>query len=183
MLETVRSRVHAWRRWRRARQVQATVAEAGYSAADLRELDQLRSNVAVELAAEVAAADPAQPTIDEVLAVWPAAGGVATTGACTCSDSSAPSRRCHRLPSRMAALRRRTARCAVTEPPCYLRPCVAPSFVRPTHRRFVTYLFADPSRTCADSGRLFVDFPSKRASLMKHTGTVFSGPSPSRCVV
>lgn len=73
MMQTVRRRVRAWLRSRRARQIHATLVEAGYSADDLREFVQLRASVAVELAAEVAPADPPQPTIDEVLAVWPAA--------------------------------------------------------------------------------------------------------------
>ena len=62
-----------WRRSRRAKHLHAALVQAGYTADDLRELVELRASVDGEPAADNAPADPAQPAVAEVLAVWPAA--------------------------------------------------------------------------------------------------------------
>jgi hypothetical protein len=60
----------AWRRQRCATQIYHALVQAGYTVEDLRELAQLRATVDLEPVAPVAAADPAQPTLSEILAVW-----------------------------------------------------------------------------------------------------------------
>ena len=70
MVQYIQSLVAAWRRQRCAKQIHHALAQAGYTADDLRELAQLRATVDLEPVAPVATADPAQPTLSEVLAVW-----------------------------------------------------------------------------------------------------------------
>ena len=70
MVQYVQGLVAAWRRHRRAKQIQQALVQVGYTADDLIQLAQLRATVERDAAGTVGLPDPAEPTLGEVLAVW-----------------------------------------------------------------------------------------------------------------
>ena len=74
MMQSVQSRVAAWRRRRRATQIQHVLAQAGYTADDLIALAQLRATVDLEPVAPMPPADPAHPSLSDVLGLWRSGG-------------------------------------------------------------------------------------------------------------
>ena len=70
IVQYVHSRVAAWLRRRRARQIHHALAQAGYTAEELIELAQLRATVDLEPATRIPPADPAHPSLSDVLAAW-----------------------------------------------------------------------------------------------------------------
>jgi hypothetical protein len=73
MFQYVHSRVRAWRRYRRAKQIQAALVQAGYTADDLIQIARLRAAVELEPDAEAPVLDPPHPGLGDVLAVWQSA--------------------------------------------------------------------------------------------------------------
>ena len=73
MIDHLQRFVLGWRRRRRARTIQYELAEAGYTADDLRRLARLREIVGpmlVEAPESRATDDPARPSLDDVLVDW-----------------------------------------------------------------------------------------------------------------
>ena len=70
LVESIGLLLQAWRRQRRATQIQHALVQAGYTPDDLIRLAQLRATVDLDVAATVAAADPATLALSDVLAVW-----------------------------------------------------------------------------------------------------------------
>jgi hypothetical protein len=68
MIRHIQTLIHRWSRLRRARLIHAELAEAGYSADDLRRLAHLRA--AVEPMSDDVPSDPKRPALDDVLDLW-----------------------------------------------------------------------------------------------------------------
>lgn len=83
MLDYIAAQARRWRRRRRATRIQSELAGVGYTADDLARLADLRTMIDPDLQEATAAppaADPVQPTLDDVLDVWTKPGRTGLSG-------------------------------------------------------------------------------------------------------